>query len=74
MSIFTWNSETDFTLQKIQSKTSKTFLEELQDQENAMQNLNLRETQKAVNEMKKFVLCINVTYFKKSTVLIEMKT
>ena len=63
MSIFTWNSETDFTLQKIQSKTSKTFLEELQDQENAMQNLNLRETQKAVNEMKKFVLCINVTYF-----------
>ena len=62
MSIFT---ETDFFLQQIQSKTSKTFLEELQGQENAMQNLNLRETQKAVKEMKKFVLCIkfNVTYF-----------
>lgn len=60
MSIFT---ETDFTLQQIQSKTSKTFPEKLQGQENAMQNLNLRETQKAVNEMKKFVLSINVTYF-----------
>ena len=33
MSIFTLNSETDFTLQQIQSKTSKTFLEELQGQE-----------------------------------------
>ena len=62
--VLTWNW-VHFTIDQFQSKTFiETCLEKLiRSQQKAMQNLNMRGTQKALNELKNLVLRIRLTYF-----------